>query len=185
MTVTDEEGTTLSVYPNRIVSESLGELEEESDSSPTQATELSNSKESAILIQFQEEQPLKTGFLRTIRLDYEQSDQVRFRGFRKVLDGVRYGFFDIPYFAADVKRSPGENHDIFIIVVGTPGYKIEGESSRTGEDVEDTTGHEICENGIDDNTRNLSIRLPAPKEDEYSYSVEVLVYPQNDFATLS
>lgn len=179
LTVTDEEGTILSVYPNRIVSESLGELKEESNSSTIHATKLSDSGENAILIQFQEGKPLRTGFLRTIRLDYEQSDQVRFRGFRNICDGLKYGFFDIPYFAADVKRSPDESHDVFIIVVGTPGYKVEGESNRTGEDVEDVTGHEIYENGIDDNTRNLSIRLPAPKEDDYSYRVEYELVPSN------
>jgi hypothetical protein len=179
LTVTDADGTILSVYPNRIVSESLDELEEANGTPSMQATELSEIRNNSIFIQFQEEKPLKTEFLRTIRLDYEQSDQVNFRNFRKVRHGLKYAFFDIPYFAADVQRSPDEKHDIFIIVVGTPGYKIEGKSNRTGENVEDTTGHEIYENGINDNTRNLSIRLPAPKEDNYSYRVEYELIPSN------
>ncbi len=179
LTVTDADGTILSVYPNRIVSESLDELEEANDRSSAQATELSESGNNSILIQFQEEKPLKTGFLRTIRLEYEQSDQVNFRGFRNILNGLKYAFFDIPYFAADVQRSPDGKHDIFIIVVGTPRYKIEGQSNRTGEDVENTTGHEIYENGINDNTRTLSIRLPAPKEEDYSYRVEYELIPNN------
>lgn len=179
LTVTDEEGTILSVYPNRIVTESLGELEGEIDSSPTQATKLASREENTILVQFHDEKPLKTGSLRTIRLDYEQSDQVRFRGFRNITNGLKYAFFDIPYFAADVKRSPEESHDVFIIIVGTPGYKIEGESNRTGEDVKQTTGHKIYENGIYDNTRNLSIRLPAPSDGDYNYRVEYELVPSN------
>lgn len=176
LTVHDEEGFLLSVFPKRYVSEAVNELKE---SKSEQSDVVPKDTENTILIQLPPESPLKSGYLRTIRLEFEQSDQVKKRNISNIFSGLKYAFFDIPYFAADVQREPAEEHDVFIIIVGAPGYKLLGESEQNGESVEEVTGHAIYENGIDDNTRNISIRLPAPEKEEYSYRMEYELIPSN------
>lgn len=79
-----------------------------------------------------------------------------------------------------MNRSPSEDHDIFVVIVGTPGYASTGKPTHEGENPKDTTGEEIHTNGLDDNTRNLSLRLPPPAEEEYSIQSEYSMIPNGN-----
>lgn len=186
LTVYDEDDRMLNIIPKRWYKEIVDELVEEGvkGAEDVQA-DIENNVPT--LIQLPKDEPVEPDSLRTIRLEFEQSDQVKVRKFREGRKNWRYLFFDVPYFTASVTRSPDENHDVFVIVVGIPGYASIGESDRQGENPEETTGEKIHRNGLNDNTRNLSIRLPAPAKDQYSLQSEYSLIPNGSgfLATLA
>ncbi|MFC7044282.1 hypothetical protein ACFQH6_01695 [Halobacteriaceae archaeon GCM10025711] len=84
-------------------------------------------------------------------------------------------FFKIPSFLVDVERFPGHPHDTFVVVVGTPGYATTGSSEREGGE----PAKEIYENGLNDDTRVLSVRLPGAEKRRYTWDLQYDLIPNN------
>lgn len=176
LTAYDEDSQMLNIIPKRWYKEVVDELAKEGIGEAERVQKDMN-ENYPTLIQLPKDKPIEPGSLRTIRLEFEQSDQVNTRRFREICKDWRFFFFNIPYFTASVTRSPQESHDIFVVVVGTPGYGSIGESDRQGENPAETTNEVIHENGLNDNTRNLSIRLPPPAKQTYSVQSEYSLIP--------
>lgn len=179
--VYDEDGTRLNYYPNSFVKESLGNGRSNSELADNVEAILDNFQYQ-IYIQLQPDKTLDPGELRTIQLTFEQSEPVDyyriwepslFSGWLSVWERK---FFRIPSFIADVKRFPEMSNDLFIVVVGAPGYSATGDGEVSGTEPSGT----IYENGLDDNTRVVSTRLPAPDNDEYDYKMSYRLIPAND-----
>lgn len=179
--VRDEDGMRLNVYPNSYVEDILDQVKERDKEGYQRMQHRFKHADYKLFIQLPPKRPLKPGELRTIQLTFEQSDPVEFYS---VLDPSfvtgwlkqwKKKFFKIPSFLADVERFPGHPHDVFIVVVGTPGYATTGSSEREGGE----PAKEIYENGLDDNTRVLSVRLPPAEKRRYTWDLQYDLVPNN------
>lgn len=179
--VYDEDGKRLNVYPNSEVEDMLEAVKEKDEEGYERLQERFKHAEYRLFIQLPPERPLNPGELRTIQLTFEQSDPVEFYDIQdpSIVTGWfrqwKKKFFKIPSFIADVKRLPGHSHDVFVVVVGTPGYATTGSSAHDGG----KPAKEIYENGLDDDTRVLSVRLPSAEKDRYTWDLQYDLIPHN------
>lgn len=179
--VHDESGIQLNVYPNAYVQELLDEIEEHDEKGYEHIQQQFKHADYKLFIQLPPERPLEPGELRTVQLTFEQSDPVEFYGIRDPspltgwFERWEQKFFEIPSFIADVERFPGHPHDVFVVVVGTPGYMARGSSEREGGD----PAKEIYRNGLDDETRVMSVRLPPPARRRYTWDLQYDLVPNN------
>lgn len=179
--VHDEDGVQLNVYPNSYVENLLDNVKERNKEGYRRMQHRFKHADYKLFIQLPPERPIKPGELRTIQLTFEQSDPVEFYSIREpslVTGWIKQWekkFFKIPSFLADVERFPGHPHDVFIIVVGTPGYATTGSSEREGGEPE----KEIYEDGLDDDTRVLSVRLPPAEKRRYNWDLQYDLLPNN------
>lgn len=180
--VEDENGWRLDIYSNSEVKEMLEAAKEDRPEAYEAFQHRFKHAEYKLFIQLPPERPLGPGEMRTISLIYEQSEAVDFYGLtdpklhRGWINQWRKKFFRIPSFVAGVERFPGHPHDVFINVVGTPGYGATGTSELDGKEPES----EIYENGLDDDTRILSVRLPQAVDKRYEWSMQYDLIPNND-----
>lgn len=179
--VHDEDGLRLNVYPNAYVEDMLERVRERDEDGYRRMQHRFKHADYKLFIQLPPERPLNPGELRTIQLTFEQSDPVEFYSirdpslFRGWIGQWKKKFFKIPSFLADVERFPGHPHDVFIVVVGTAGYATTGSSEREGGEPE----KEIYENGLDDDTRVLSVRLPPAEGRRYTWDLQYDLIPNN------
>lgn len=179
--VHDENGMQLNVYPNAYVEELLEGAKERDEEGYERLQDRFKHAEYTPFIQLPPERPLGPGELRTIQLTFEQSDPVEFYDIRapSFLTGwIRHWdrkFFQIPSFLADVERFSEHDHDVFVVVVGTPGYRATGSSERQGEE----PAEEIYENGLYDDTRVFSVRLPPADEGRYTWDLQYNLVPNS------
>lgn len=176
----DENGDLLNYYPNREV-EAILESVKDSDADAFQRMRHRfKHADYQLFIQLSPDRPIEPGELRTVQLSLEESNPVKYYRIwdppyvRGLLAQWEKKFFRIPTFVADAERFPGHPHDEFLIIVGSPGYSTIGESELEGTKPENT----IYENGLDDETRVVSIRLP-PAEKRYSYDLEYDLIPNS------
>lgn len=179
--VFDEDDSKLNVYPNRIVEDWLDNYKKIDHEGWLQVQQRFKHTDYKMLIQLPRERPLGPGEFRTITLRFEQSDSVEFHKitepslFRGWITRWYRKFFRIPSFIADVERFPGHPHDVFLTVIGPPGYGVKGESEHQGGEPRS----ELYENGLDDDTRVVSIRLPPPDSSRYSWDMRYELIPNN------
>jgi len=197
----DENDEQLNFYRNDEVEAMLQAAEEENPTAYESVEEQLDRWEYMIYIQLPPDRPLRPGEMRIVRLEFEESTAV---SFDSVLDPSPHEgwvsewekkFFNIPSFFADVKRYPDDSHDVFVNVVGSPGYASTGDTrftratdeATTGgaatagdtQDREEVTPSGVYENGVDDTTRTISVRLPPGADDPYEFSLQYDLVPRN------
>jgi hypothetical protein len=179
--VRDEDEQRLNIYPNSEVKEMIEERKDEDKEGYKLLQMQFKHAEYMPYIQLPPDKPLGPGELRTITMTYEEKDSVEFYSifdpklYRGWLGQWKRKFFRIPSFIADVQRYSGHTHDVFIVIVGTPGYASIGETEREGAD----PAKEIYENGVDDDTRVLSVRLPPARNGSYTWDMRYSLIPNN------
>lgn len=181
--VYDEDDTRLNVFPNRVVTEMLDDLADTDPEAHRRIEDRFKQFEYRVFIQLPSDRPIRPGELRTIRLTFEQSEPVEFYQLtdpsllRGWVSNWRRKFFRIPSFVADVERFPGHMHDVFVVVVGTAGYTVVGETKQTRATDSDLQA-ELYENGLSEDTRVLSNRLP-PTQSRYNWTLQYELVPNN------
>ena len=179
--VYDEDGTLLNIFPNSKVKRWLEEIRKDDESKYEQIQHRFKHADYKLYIQLPPDKPLKSGDLRTIRLTFEESDPVKFYGFRTkpyilgLITNWKRKYFKIPSFVAEVERFPGHEHDEFIVVVGPPGYSAIGESNLNG----DVPSDKVHTNGLEDDARVFSIRLPPAEDHRYDGNIFYDLVPHN------
>lgn len=179
--VQDENGDLLNVYPNSKVKQWLASLKEEDKEGYERMEHRFKHADYKLYIQLPPDKPLEPGKLRTIRLTFEESDPVEFYSLTD--PSILFGWlsqwekklFKIPSFVADIERFPGHPHDDFIVVIGTPGYAAIGASDLEGGVPEE----DLYENGLDDDTRVFSVRLPPAEGRRYAGDIQYDLVPNN------
>lgn len=177
----DEDGQRLNYYPNDEVESFVEQMKDEDEGAYQQMQHRFKHTDYQLYIQLSPDKPLKPGGLRTITLKYEQSESVSFYSlsepsvFRGWLSQWEKKFFKIPSFLAGAKRYPGHPHDEFIVSVGTPGYSTIGDISKSGGEPAD----DFYENGLDDDTRVFSARLPPADDRPYEWTLQYDLIPNN------
>lgn len=178
--IRDENGDLLNYFPNREVEAMLESVKDSDTKAYHQMEHRFKHADYKLFIQLSPDRPLEPGELRTVQLSLEESNPVKYYRIwdppyvRGLLSQWEKKFFRIPTFVADAERFPGHPHDEFLIIVGIPGYSTIGESGLEGTEPTDT----IYENGLDDETRVVSIRLP-PADKRYSYDLEYDLIPNS------
>lgn len=161
----DEDGRRLSYYPNAEVKELLAELAKEDPEAFERFQRRFKHARYKLLIMFPVDHPLKPGSMRTIRLEFENTDPVSFK---------TWSLFSKPTFSATDTRLPGHGHEHFFIVVSTPDFAVEW-STRVVKGTADAS--KLYENGENGRTRVLSVRLPPASEGLYAWKVDYLLAP--------
>jgi hypothetical protein len=179
--VQDEDGKGLNIYPNSKVKKWLDSLKEEDKEGYERMEHRFKHADYKLYIQLPPDKPLEPNKLRTIRLTFEESDPVEFYSimdpsiFTGWIDQWEKKFFKVPSFVADVERFPGHPHDDFVVVVSTSGYAATGASELEGGVPEE----EVYENGLNDDTRVFSVRLPPAEERRYTGDIQYDLIPNN------
>ena len=179
--VYDEDGTKLNYYPNRVVEELKTRAMGRDPESWSHFREKFKQYDYDLFIQLPREKPLRPGDYRTITLSFEQAEPVQFHKLwepgwiRGWYEHWERKFFRIPKFRGDVERYPTHHHDVIIVVVGPPGYGTSGASNVEGGDPSGT----LYKNGLDDDTRVVSCRLPPPESKRYDWDLEYNLIPNN------
>lgn len=179
--VCDEDDRILNIYPNQHVKNVIENLKENDEEGYQRIQHQFKQAEYKLLIQLPPERPLKPGTMRTIRLSYEESDPVKFYSVTDPtvttgwINQWEKKLFKIPAFIANQERFPGHPHDEFIVVVGTPDYAVTGRSIFEGPE----PSKEIYENGLNDETRVISVRSPGADNGRYTLNVEYDLIPNS------
>lgn len=177
--VFDEDGRKLNYYPNRIVENWRESRPREDQLELKQKFEHS---EYSLLVQLPRKTPLGPGDLRTIQITYEQSEPIEYHRiwepslFRGWYSDWKKKFFRIPTFIADSDRYPGPINDEFVVVVGPSGYSTYGSAAIEGGE----PSRNYYENGLDDNTRVVSVRVPPADDEPFEWEMEYDLVPNNN-----
>lgn len=177
----DEDDRKLNIYPNRVVNGWLDKIKAIDHKSWAELQHQFKHTKYKLLIQLPRDRPIKPGDYRTITLTFEQSDAVEFHGITEpsVITGW-WGkwyrkFFRIPTFVANVERFPGHPQDVFINIIGPPGYRVNGTTERTEAEL----ARDLYENGFGDDTRVATARIPPPKDERYIWDLDYELVPNN------
>ncbi|SDY52718.1 hypothetical protein [Halopenitus persicus] len=177
----DEEGTKLNFYENRRVEGMIDQLKQKDPAGWGEFQEKFKEYDYKVLVQLPRERPLKPGDYRTIKTTFDQSETV---SFHSISDPKWYlgwisrwekKFFRIPTFRANVEQFPTNHHDEYIVIKGPPGYGTKGSTRR--EDGE--PARDLYENGLDDDTRVISCRLPPAKNRRYEWDLDYDLIPNH------
>lgn len=177
----DEDGTKLNYYPNRRVDRMIERAKRFDPSGWGEFQEKFKEYRYKTLVQLPRQQPLRPGDYRTIRATFDQSETVTFHKiwepsiFRGWYSDWKKKFFRIASFRANVEQFPTNTHDEFIIIKGPPGYGSKGVTSKDGGD----PSRDLYENGLDDDTRVLSARLPPAESRRYVWDLSYDLIPNH------
>lgn len=178
----DEDGSQLNVYENRRVEDMIKRQRESDPAGWAEFQEKFKEYDYKTLVQLPRDKSLKTGDYRTIVSQFDQSEVVSFYKITepKIYTGWisewKKKFFRIPTFRANVEQFPTNNHDEFIVIKGPPGYGTKGATNRTGGE----PARDLHENGLDDDTRVISCRIPPAKNRKYEWNLKYDLIPNND-----
>lgn len=170
--VFDEDDTRLNYFPNSEVDELLEKLRDRSEESYKKIEKRFDGIEYKLLIQLPQDNPIRPGELRIIRISYGQSEAVEYHRLsdRPWFNNCRLlwkrKLFTVPSYVARAERSPHETHSEHFVVEGPEGYATIADSST-----EHTDRDGFYELGYGSDTRVLSTRLPPPSDDEYTWKL--------------
>lgn len=165
--VLDEDGTRLSLLPNRTLEDMVATLPEQAREQIYSSFEHVNYQ---VGVLFPPERPLQSESTRVVTFKMEAPDIVQmadarspslWRGWKD--GGWMTTFFSIPTFEEETSRYPGEEHDHFLVVRGLEDYAIKSETKLSGPD----PSREI--HPPDDGGRVTSTRLPEADNGEYAW----------------
>lgn len=168
--VFDEDGTRLNYFPNSEVDSLLDKLQNDSEEEYEAIEQRFGGIEYKLLIQLPQDNPIRPGELRTIRISYGQYEAVKYHRLsdRPWIRGLpwKQKFFTVPSFVARAERSPHETHSEHFVVEGPTGYATVADSSteHSGRDG-------FYERGYGKDTQVLSTRLPPPTDDGYTWKL--------------
>ena len=177
----DEDGTQLNFYENRKVEDMIERLKHVDPAGWGEFQEKFKEYDYKTLVQLPRERPLRSGDSRTIKSAFDQSETVAFHRiwepeiYSGWISDWRKKFFRIPTFRANVEQFPTNHHDEFIIIKGPPGYGTKGSTRRDGGE----PARDLYENGLDDDTRVISCRLPPAKDRRYEWNLEYDLIPNH------
>jgi len=177
----DEDGTQLNFYENRKVEDMIERLKHVDPAGWGEFQEKFKEYDYKTLVQLPRERPLRSGDYRTIKSAFDQSETVAFHRiwepeiYSGWISDWRKKFFRIPTFRANVEQFPTNHHDEFIIIKGPPGYGTKGSTRRDGGE----PARDLYENGLDDDTRVISCRLPPAKDRRYEWNLEYDLIPNH------
>lgn len=160
----DEDGRRLNFYSNAEVKTILAELKAENPEAHERFEQRFKHAEYRLLVMFPQGNPLHANSMRTVRLEFENSDPVSFK---------RWTLFSQPSFSARDTRFPGHGHEHFFIVVGLPEYAICWKHTATGK----VDQNKIHVNGENGKGRVLSIRFPPANDSPYNWEIDYTLVP--------
>ena len=177
----DEDGTQLNIYENRRVEDMIERLKGANPAEWGEFQEKFKEYDYKTLVQLPRDSPVKSGDYRTINSTFDQSETVSFHSisdpkiYRGWISGWKRKFFRIPTFRANVEQFPTNHHDEFIIIKGPPGYATKGSTRREGGE----PARDLYENGLDDDTRVISCRLPPAEDRKYEWNLQYDLIPNH------
>jgi hypothetical protein len=169
--VFDEDDTQLNYFPNDEVDELLTELKDKSEKSYKKIEKRFDGIEYKLLIQLPQDNPIRPGELRTIKISYGQSEAVEYHQlsdhpwFNRLL--WKQKLFTVPSYVARAERLPHETHSEHFVVEGPDGYDTIADNST-----EHTDRDGFYESGYGRDTRVLSTRLPPPTDKKYTWKLK-------------
>jgi hypothetical protein len=171
--VFDEDDTRLNYFPNSEVDELLDELRDESEEGYKKIEKRFDGIEYKLLVQLPQDNPIRPGELRTIRISFGQSEAVEYHRLsdRPWFNNYRLlwkrKLFTVPSYVARAERSPHEKHSEHFVVEGPEGYATVADSST-----EYANRDGFYELGYGRDTQVLSTRLPPPNGNGYTWKLK-------------
>ncbi len=168
--VFDEDDTRLNYFPNSEVDNLLRKLRDDSEEEYEKIEKRFGGIEYKLLIQLPQNNPIRPGELRTIRISYGQYEAVRYHRLsdRPWVCNIpwKQKFFTVPSFVARAQRSSYETHSEHFVVEGPAGYATVADTSTEHSDRDG-----FYERGYGKDTQVLSTRLPPPTDDGYTWKL--------------
>ena len=178
--VFDEDGKKLNYFPNDEVEALLEDIKTESEDEYSRIQERLGESKYKLFVQLPPDNPIGPDEFRTIRLTFGQSEQPQYHRLweRPWISGWitqwKQKFFRIPSFIARANRRPRRPHSEIFVVEGPSEYVTVAEKSS-----EHANRNKFYENGYGSDTRVLSTHLPPAKEDDYTWSLNYDLVPNN------
>ena len=170
--VHDEDGTKLNFFPNDEVEEFVDELKKRDPEAHASIKEKFDDREYMLLVQLPQDNPIRPGEFRSIKLNFRQSKPVQYHRIsdRPVLTGWvthwKRKLFTIPSFVATAEKSASDSHAEFFVVEGPEEYATVADKSEKHQDKDG-----FYENGYGKDTRVLSTHLPPAGDSDYTWEL--------------